>query len=129
MVVNVNVATKCQELFIISRLLKQYHNIEFLNEKQRRIWYALDIHRKQLKEAKKTRRKDRRRTPCQDIIKRFVRMTCNYFICVVCRFAVLCRVLCQIANRNNRMNVQNIIFMCGFLYRIYRIFLLCKTII
>ena len=64
-----------------------------------------------------------------DIIKHFVRMTCNYFIGFVCRFVVLCRVLCQIANRNDRMNVQNILFMCGFLYKIYRIFLLCKTII
>ena len=64
-----------------------------------------------------------------DIIKHVVRMTCNYFIGFVCRFVVLCRVLCQIANRNDRMNVQNILFMCGFLYKIYRIFLLCKTII
>ena len=64
-----------------------------------------------------------------DIIKHFVRMICNYFIGVVCRFVVLCRVLCQIANRNDRMNVQNILFMCGFLYKIYRICLLCKTII
>ena len=138
-----------QKLFAILIQIREWGNTDILDEQQYRTWRALHDHREQMKQAKKTRRAARRAalhgaprvelhgaprvelhgTLRIDIIKHVVRMTCNYFIGFVCRFVVLCRVLCQIANRNDRMNVQNILFMCGFLYKIYRIFLLCKTII
>jgi len=121
-----------QKLSAILTQIRAWGNTDILDEQQYRTWRALHEHCEQLKQAKTTRRAARSGTTLINIIKhivRIVRMTCNYFIGVVCRFVVFCRVLCQIANRNDRINVQNILFMCGFLYKIYRICLLCKTII